>query len=110
MNEIYEQADDLAKTILNSDEYIRYSNAKAALSQNIELKERVDRYRRDNFYLQNSYSDSKIDEYHKLENEYHELTKYAEAKEYLDAELIFVRLMRKTMDILVESVDVDINI
>src|SRR5574344_1276292 len=103
MNEIYEQADDLAKTILNSDEYIRYSNAKAALSQNSELKERVDRYGRDNFYLQNSYSDSKI-------NEYHELRKYAEGTEYLDAELIFVRLMRKTMDILVESVDVDINI
>lgn len=109
MNNIEEQTEKLAKAILESNEYSRYVKAKDVLVSKKELKARVDQYRQDNFNLQNNYTDNKIDEYYKLENEYRELTKDGEVKEYLDSELIFARMIKKTFETLIDQIDIDLN-
>jgi len=109
MNEVYEALDDLIDAITESDEYIQYHRMKKALNEDIELKVKVDEFRRKNFELQNSQMEPGrlMEEIDKFERENEEFRTIPLVHDFLSSELAFVKMMQTIYSELIENIDFD---
>lgn len=106
---MYEKAYELSRAVLESDVYKRYVKAKKMLEDDEELYVRVNEYRQRNFVIQNSTSNNRADELRELENEYKDMLKNTIVREYLNAELLLCRTVRKINEIIVDGIDMDMS-
>lgn len=109
MNAISRNIQILLAVIKRSDEYLEYRKQEEILSANPELWERVDKFRANNFRLQNDSSHEDLFERaEKLARESAELRKIPEVNAYLDAELAMCRMLQKVCKTLIDGVDIKI--
>lgn len=106
---MYEKAYELSRAVLESEVYKRYVKAKKMLEDTEELYVRVNEYRHRNFVIQNSTSNNRTDELRELESEYKDILKNTTVREYLNAELLLCRTVRKINEIIVEGIDMDMS-
>lgn len=95
MDAINRSVQQLLKEIRKSDVYKEYRKREDVLSRDLELKQRVDRFRAENYRLQTETDKelflAKVQE---VEKEADELSKIPEAGTYLAAELAFCQMMQ----------------
>ena len=89
--QVYDTANRLAKEIKESEEYNNFKKAKQVISENLELKNRIEefekaRYEAQLLTMQGKNDDEKIKS---VQNLYTELIKTQEASNYFEAEMKF---------------------
>lgn len=104
MNQVQEITKNLISAVEESDEYIRYQNAKQEMSKYPLLKEKADEFRKRNYELQNSRMDI-FEEADKLQQEYADVIENSVVREYLTAENAFCRVIQQINWQLIESLD-----
>ena len=107
--EVEIKARELAEMLIDSDVYKRYITARDEIAKVPELKEKVDEFRKWNFFIQNEENDTKFDGLKKLKADYYEIMADKRVKKYLDSELILCRTIQKINAILVENLDIDVS-
>ncbi len=90
--DIYDTANQLAKEIKQSEEYMNYKMAKQALNLNTQLKEKMSKFEQQRYETQLiTMQTGKQDEakYKEMQDLYAELIEMDEAKKFFDAETKF---------------------
>ena len=104
MDEIDRLTEELLQAIKNSSIYKIYREREEQLSNDRELFDRVNRFRGNNFHMQQNVEDLiRIAE--QVAQESKELRRISKVNAYLDAELDFCRLMQKICRTLTEGID-----
>lgn len=104
---VYDEANNLAKAIQESKEYLEYKKAKEALNGNNELKQKVDEFEKIRYEVQvmafqgDKESEEKTK---KLQEMYDILIKEPKIKEYFDIEVRFNIMLADVNKIISESV------
>lgn len=104
---VYDVANNLAKTIQESKEYLEYKSAREELKNNLELKQKVDEFEKIRYEAQvlafqgDKESEEKTK---KLQEMYDILVKDAKIKEYFDIEVRFNIMLADVNKIISESV------
>ena len=107
MNTIYDTANQLAKEIQQSEEYMTYKIAKEAINLNFELKNKIEEFEKARYdaqivALQTGKDDeAKMRHFQEL---YGELIQNQEASKYFDAEMKFNILIADINKIIGEAV------
>ena len=104
---VYDEANNLAKAIQESKEYIEYKKAKESLNQNLELKQKIDEFEKIRYEVQvMAFQGDKESEEKtlKLQEMYNMLVKDAKIKEYFDIEVRFNIMLADVNKIISESV------
>lgn len=103
---VYDEANNLAKAIQKSKEYLEYKKAKKELEGNIELKTKIDEFEKIRYEVQvMSFKGEKDEEkMKKLQEMYNILMKEPEIKEYFDIEVRFNIMLADVNKIISESV------
>lgn len=107
MNEVYDALDELIDAITDSDEYIQYHRAKKALDEDMELRIKVDEFRRRNFELQNSQLEpgKLMEELDRFEYENEEFRSIPKVHNFLECELALIKMMQMIYSELISSID-----
>lgn len=106
--EIYTEA--LVKMIQVSDEYLAFEEVKKKIEGKPDIKKKIDKYRMDNYVLQNF--NETTDLYEKTEKFYEESAELREiplVEEYLSCELAVCRMLQKIFSTVVDAVDLQIE-
>ena len=104
MDEIDRLTEELLRAIRDSSIYKVYREREEDLKNDRELFERVNRFRGNNFYLQQNGGDLiRISE--QVARESKELRRISKVNAYLDAELDFCRLMQKICETLTDGIE-----
>lgn len=104
---VYDEANNLAKAIQESKEYLEYKKAREDLNSNIELKQKVDDFEKIRYEVQvmafqgDKESEEKTK---KLQEMYDILIKEPKIKEYFDIEVRFNIMLADVNKIISESV------
>lgn len=107
MNKIDENILNLLNAIKDSEEYRKCQKEENNLLQNRELWDRVEKFRANNFRLQNDSSEGDLfEKAEKLAQESAELRKIPEVNAYLDAELAMCKMLQKICKTLVDGVEI----
>ncbi len=107
---VEEKSRELAQLILESEEYNNYIEAKNRLVQNVEISERVSRFRKLNFELQNGENtEQMMERLMKLSQEYQQELEEPVVIEYLNAELRLCKMMQNVNEMLVEKIEMDMG-
>jgi len=104
---VYDQANNLAKSIRESKEYLEYKKAKEDLNSNPELKQKVDEFEKIRYEVQvMAFQGEKQDEekQKKLQEMYQILMQDAKIKEFFDIEVRFNIMLADVNKIISESV------
>ena len=104
---VYDQANNLAKSIKESKEYLEYKKAKEELKNNPEMKNRVDEFEKIRYDVQvMAFQGEKQDEekQKKLQEMYQILMQDAKIKEFFDIEVRFNIMLADVNKIISESV------
>lgn len=103
---IYDEANNLAKAIQASKEYLEYKKAKEELKDNLEMKEQVDNFEKIRYDVQVLSFQGKEDEEKtkKLQEMYQILLKEPKIKEFFDIEVRFNIMLADVNKIISESV------
>ena len=104
---VYDEANNLAKAIQESKEYLEYKKAKEELNSNPELKTKVEEFEKIRYEVQViSFQGDKQDEekMKKLQEMYNILMQEAKIKEYFDIEVRFNIMLADINKIISESV------
>ena len=110
---VYDEMNNLAQAIKNSEEYINFKTAKQFINQNLELKQKVDDFEKSRYesqinILQNGKKEQ--EELKKVQEIYAEIIQIDEIKKYFEAELRFNVLLADVNKVISEAVkDVIIN-
>lgn len=107
--ELESKARELAEILVNSNEYKKYIEAKKKLEENSELLGNVNEYRKRKFYIQNNPDDNMQNALAQLRNEYDYLLNNPVVREFIDGELAVCKNVRTVTNILVDSIDIDMN-
>ncbi|MDD7220116.1 MAG: YlbF family regulator [Clostridia bacterium] len=108
-NAIDENINSLLDAIRESSIYKEYRKHEESLGRNPELKKRVDRFRGENYRIQNECEkDELFDIVEKMEKESQTLRGCPEVNEYLDAELALCRMLQKICEKLMNGIDISI--
>ena len=104
---VYDVANNLAKAIQESKEYLEYKKAREDLKENLELKQKVDEFEKIRYDVQvmafqgDKESEEKT---RKLQEMYNILVKEPKIKEYFDIEVRFNIMLADVNKIISESV------
>jgi cell fate (sporulation/competence/biofilm development) regulator YlbF (YheA/YmcA/DUF963 family) len=110
MSSVEQCTNDLAKAIVQSDEYMVYIEAKKALKGNLELCIKLNEFRERNFKLQNSTDDIDLfDELDMLELEYAEFLKNSKISAFLAAELRVCRMTQEINAKIANTIDLELE-
>lgn len=103
---VYDEANNLAKTIKQSKEYLEYKKAKEDLKNNPEMKQKIDEFEKIRYDVQVlSFQGEKDEEKQKkLQQMYQILVQDAKIKEYFDIEVRFNIMLADVNKIISESV------
>ena len=103
---VYDEANNLAKAIQESKEYLEYKKAKEALNSNAEMKTKVDEFEKIRYEVQvMSFQGEKDEEKQvKLQQMYQMLMQDAKIKEFFDIEVRFNIMLADVNKIISESV------
>ena len=104
---VYDQANNLAKSIKESKEYLEYKKAKEDLNNNPELKQKVDEFEKIRYEVQvMAFQGEKQDEekQKKLQEMYQILMQDSKIKEFFDVEVRFNIMLADVNKIISESV------
>ena len=104
---VYDEANNLAKAIQESKEYLEYKKAKESLNQNLELKQKIDEFEKIRYEVQvMAFQGDKESEEKtlKLQEMYNMLVQDAKIKEYFDIEVRFNIILADVNKIISESV------
>lgn len=103
---VYDQANNLAKSIKESKEYLEYKKAKEDLKSNPEMKEKIDEFEKIRYEVQVMSFQGEQDEekQKKLQQLYQILMQDAKIKEYFDIEVRFNIMLADVNKIISESV------
>ena len=104
---VYDQANNLAKSIKESKEYLEYKKAKEDLNSNPELKQKVDEFEKIRYDVQvMAFQGEKQDEekQKKLQEMYQILMQDTKIKEFFDIEVRFNIMLADVNRIISESV------
>ena len=109
MDEIRDEVDMLLDALLNTRVYREYRHQEDLLSEDPKLKERVLRFRADNFNLQNNAQGQDLfSVVGNLYQESRELRKNDQVNAYLDAELAMCKLLQKLARTIVEGLEIEV--
>lgn len=109
MFELESKSRELVEILLNSDIYIKYDKARRKLEEDKELLNSVNEYRKKRFYIQNNPDDNMQNAINQLLNDYKNIVDNTIVKEYLDAESLLCREVRKITSIIADSINMDMN-
>ena len=104
---VYDKANELAKSIKESKEYVEYKELKKIVTDDLKLKDKVDEFEKIRYEEQllavqgEKTSDEKMQ---KLQNLYEILVKEPKVKEYFDAEVRFNLMIADVNKIIGESI------
>lgn len=104
---IYDTANQLAKEIRESEEYVTYKIAKEAINLNYELKEKLEEFEKARYEAQiTALQTGKDDEQklRKVQELYGQLIQNQEASKYFDAEVRFNVMIADINKIIAESI------
>ena len=103
---VYDEANNLAKAIKQSKEYLEYKKAKEDLKSNPEMKQKIDEFEKIRYDVQVlSFQGEKDEEKQKkLQQMYQILVQDAKIKEYFDIEVRFNIMLADVNKIISESV------
>ena len=104
---VYDEANNLAKAIQESKEYLEYKKAKESLNQSLELKQKIDEFEKIRYEVQvMAFQGDKESEEKtlKLQEMYNMLVQDAKIKEYFDIEVRFNIMLADVNKIISESV------
>ena len=104
---VYDEANNLAKAIQESKEYLEYKKAKESLNQNLELKQKIDEFEKIRYEVQvMAFQGDKesVEKTLKLQEMYNMLVQDAKIKEYFDIEVRFNIMLADVNKIISESV------
>lgn len=103
---VYDEANNLAKAIKQSKEYLEYKKAKEDLKNNPEMKQKIDEFEKIRYDVQVlSFQGEKDEEKQKkLQQMYQILVQDAKIKEYFDIEVRFNIMLADVNKIISESV------
>lgn len=104
---VYDEANNLARAIQQSKEYLEYKKIKESVMQEPELKKQIDEFEKIRYEVQvMSFQGEKQDEnkMKKLQEMYDILMKEAKIKEYFDIEVRFNIMLADVNKIISESV------
>ena len=103
---VYDEANNLAKAIQESKEYLEYKKAKEALNSNTEMKTKVDDFEKIRYEVQVMSFQGKEDpeKMQKLQEMYNILNTNKDIKEYFDIEVRFNIMLADVNKIISESV------
>ena len=107
MNNIYDTANQLAKEIQQSEEYMTYKIAKEAINLNFELKNKIEEFEKARYDAQIVALQTGKDDEAKMRHVqelYGELIQNQEASKYFDAEMKFNILIADINKIIGEAV------
>lgn len=107
MNTIYDTANQLAKEIQQSEEYMTYKIAKEAINLNFELKNKIEEFEKARYDAQIVALQTGKDDEAKMRHVqelYGELIQNQEASKYFDAEMKFNILIADINKIIGEAV------
>ncbi len=109
MRRIEQAFEVFLETLRESEEYVRYQNAKKALHEHPELEYTVHEFRKKNYQIQNSGNVNLFDEVDRLERENTEIRRNPVVEEYLAAEIAFCRLIQTINWRLIEGLDFEVG-
>lgn len=104
---VYDTANQLAKEIKESEEYVNYKMAKQVLAMKPELKKQIDEFEQEKYMLHiEAMQTGKNNEekMQKIQKMYEELIESAEAKQFFEAEAKFNLLLADVNKIIGESI------
>lgn len=110
MLEIQKQLDDFIVDLKNTQVYREYEEQLQKLSEQPELKQRVDDFRRRNYEIQTrTYEEHIFDEVERFQRESERLRDIPVVHDFLAAELAFCRMIQKVTATIVEAVSEDFD-
>ena len=103
---VYDEANNLAKAIQESKEYLEYKKAKEELESNPEMKKKVDDFEKIRYDVQVMSFQGKEDpdKMKKLQDMYNILNENKDIKDYFDIEVRFNIMLADVNKIISESV------
>lgn len=103
---VYDQANNLAKSIQESKEYLEYKKAKEELKSNPEMKQKIDEFEKIRYDVQVMSFQGEQDEekQKKLQQMYQILMQDSKIKEFFDIEVRFNIMLADVNRIISESV------
>ncbi len=106
MTEIDNELFTLIEAVRHSHTYKEYDRCRITLKSDPELKERVDRYREENYRLQTAEDDGTLQErIEAFAKENMELSETPKVRAFLDAELALCRMLQEITDRVVAAID-----
>ena len=104
--EVQKALEQLAQAIKDSDIYREYRRQSEKVDNTGDMREKIDEYRVRNFELQNSVqTEDLLDKLDAFEREYEKFREDPLVEEFLDAELVFCRMMQEIDVKLAEAMD-----
>lgn len=109
MNNVMQQTDNLVEAIHASNEYTQYQMLQNAISKDTNIYARLNEFRRRNFEIQMTNTESSIDESTNLRREYADVLNRGTVKDFLSAEQRYVKMLRKMYHKIEAELHVNIN-
>ena len=101
----------LIADIQSSSEFCQYQSLKKEIGKDPRLRERVDSYRRQCFFLQNKeYEEEDIRRIEQLRKDNRELLENALVSDFLAAEIRLCRMVSQTLEQITEAVDIGLDL
>ncbi len=110
MSEVEKHKKELAKAIVNSEEYKEYLRCRDILAKNVDLYRSVNEMRKQNFMLQNAEDVSNMfEETEKLRCRYEEIRNNIVVNNFLRAEMCLCRMIQDINRTLMNAIDFDMG-
>lgn len=106
MNNVMQQTDNLIEAIHASNEYSQYQMLQNTITKDEGVYQRLNEYRRKNFEIQMNTNADAINEGARLREEYADILKRAEVKDFLAAEQRYIKMLRCVN----QKLDMQINV
>ena len=104
MSRVETALEELIAAVIASEEYREYDRQKQIMKEQPELKAQIDRFRQENFELQNS-AQALFDRTDEFSRRLEEFRKNPLVDEFLNAELDFCRMIQEINGKIVEAVN-----
>lgn len=106
MSKVETALQELIAAVIDSPEYREFDRRKKIMKQHPDLKQRIDEFREENFYLQRSAeSDELFDKMDELSRRYEEFRRNPLVDPFLNAEVEFCRMIQGLNQQIVEAVN-----
>lgn len=109
-SEIQAKAKELMELILNSEEYQGYIKSREILKTNKELYDKVNEFRRQNYFLQvEGEGNNLYDEMCKIQNDFAPVHQDSRVDEFLKNEVSLCRMIQQINKIVTEEIDFEMD-